>query len=241
MDQWQSDIHIVLTGTIVPNASFTVINDPSRRRQEYLDAIRYYSQFAPVHFLENSSHELSSDADFISSARVTIRQFPVSLFARKGKGYQEFEMLDSWVSSNKNPPRRWVKITGRYIVRNISDILMDCRRAESYAFIIDLCGRSKIARTHLFYAETDAYRNYLLDSYRECNDESGDWIERVLFNKIRGWDERRTRTFSLEPNVTAVSGSTGASYDSSISKYKINSIMRAANNLFDKQCLWYAK
>lgn len=241
MHQYQSDIHIVLTGTIVPNANFTVVNDPSRRRQEYLQSIEYYSKFAPVHFLENSLYDIDNDAEFGSDDRVTIRQFPVSTHFTRGKGYQEFEMLDSWISSDSILPARWVKITGRYTVRNISEILMDCRRVPDVPFIIDLCRRSKIARTHLFCAETSFYKSHLLNSYKQCNDESGEWIERVLFKRILSWNESRTRTFSVEPNVTAVSGSTGANQEISPSRHRINSMLRSVNHVFDKRCLWYPK
>ena len=89
---------IVLTGTIVPNSNFTTYTNPQVRRAEYLAAIHYYSGFAPVYFLENSAYDLASDPEFISSEDVAIRKFPVSKFAERGKGFQEFEMLDAWLN-----------------------------------------------------------------------------------------------------------------------------------------------
>ncbi|MBK6799323.1 MAG: hypothetical protein IPG76_21700 [Acidobacteria bacterium] len=40
-----------------------------------------------------------------------IRKFPLSASREKGKGYQEFEMLDSWIISEFDIPGRWIKIT----------------------------------------------------------------------------------------------------------------------------------
>jgi hypothetical protein len=240
MNQRQSDINIILTGTIVPNASFTVVSDPSLRRQEYLDAIKYYAKFAPVHFLENSLYDLDCDPDFRLNESVKIRKFPVSSFSQRGKGYQEFEMMDSWISSNLDVPERWLKITGRYLVENISDILTDCHRDERKQLVIDLSKRSKIAHTHMFCSTSDFYRKNLLNSYKECDDESGEWIERVLYKKSEGWGSGATRTFRVEPNIKAVSGSTGGSLAIPTLKRKIKSALRAVNGFFDNQYLWYS-
>ena len=114
-----NDLAIVLTGTIVPSAPFTVHNDPRIRRREYLEAIRFYSEFAPVYFLENSPYPLGDDAEFNQFPNVRLRQRPLSTKPERGKGYQEFEMIDGWLLNEPQPPRRWVKITGRYLYRNL--------------------------------------------------------------------------------------------------------------------------
>jgi hypothetical protein len=111
------NLSIVLTGTIIPNTTLhTQYVDPEARRQDYLNAIHFYRNFAPVYFLENSSYDLKGDRAFQAIPKVTVHQFNASSPAR-GKGFQEFEMLDQWIAIEPNLPKRWVKITGRYLER----------------------------------------------------------------------------------------------------------------------------
>jgi hypothetical protein len=55
---------IVLTGTITPNSIRTTHVDTMMRRQEYLNAVKFYTKFAPVFFLENSCYSLDQDKEF---------------------------------------------------------------------------------------------------------------------------------------------------------------------------------
>lgn len=236
-----TDIAIVLTGTIIPNAPFTVHSDPVVRRREYLQAIDFYSSFARVYFLENSTYDLESDSDFHARPRVNIRRFRPSMHTQKGKGFQEFEMLDSWLLAESEPPQRWIKVTGRYIFSNFDSLLEDCRKNTSADLIIDLCGFSHKARTHLFCARTDFYLKFLVGSYLECNDETGEWIEKVLYGKLRRNGGLRTAVFSVEPDLRAISGSTGGNLESPPAKLKAKSFLRSINRLIDETQLWYTR
>ena len=121
-----TEIPIVLTGTIIPNTNIRMKHlDAEKRRKEYLNCINYYRNFAPVYFLENSSYPVEEDLEFTSIPNVEIRKFPVSSFPEKGRGFQEFEMIDSFIKNEKNIPNKFLKITGRYFYTNIKDILID--------------------------------------------------------------------------------------------------------------------
>lgn len=234
-------LHIVLTGTIVPNAILTAMADPARRRQEYLDAIRHYSRFGPVHFLENSSYDVEGDPEFRTDQNVIVHKFPPSTFFQRGKGFQEFEMIDAWVNSGKQVPARWLKISGRYLVRNADEMLADCASVGGPPLVIDLCARSRIARTFIFSATTAAYRQRIEGAYLECDDESGAWIERVLFRRLQAITPPASRLFSSEPHVDAVSGSTGGSLRISPLRHRAKALCRTVNRWFDDRQLWYAK
>lgn len=199
---------IVLTGTIVPNSTLVEHRDFRQRRLEYLKAINYYRRFSTVYFLENSSYDLQADQEFSSLQNVKIRKFPVSKFYQLGKGYQEFEMLDNWVRSEKLMPSRWVKITGRYIITNFAEIFSDCIRSDSDEIIIEQrLWPSTEARTELFCISTATYENSLLGIYNLCDDSKGVWIEHVVRSKIRAVE--RVRTFKALPLIVGVSGTTG--------------------------------
>lgn len=236
------DIAIVLTGTIVPNAPFTAYNDPQVRRREYLEALKFYSQFAPVYFLENSTYPLADDAEFNQLSNVMIRQRPVSALPERGKGYQEFEMIDGWLMNEAPPPSRWIKITGRYLYRNFAALLADCRREQTARIIIDQCPRSQKARSYLFCIETEFYREHIAGAYRECDDPSGNWIEYVLFRRLANLSAsrmRQMRLFAAEPQLQAISGSTGGNLETPPLKFAAKQVLRRINYLFDQRMLWY--
>ncbi|MEP7338561.1 MAG: hypothetical protein ABI977_12555 [Acidobacteriota bacterium] len=233
------DIAIVLTGTIIPNAPFTAHNDPQVRRREYLEAIRFYRQFAPVYFLENSSYALGDDAEFNAFPDVMIRQRPTSIAPQRGKGYQEFEMIDGWLMDEPRPPRRWVKITGRYLYQNFASLLVDCRRQPQARILIDQCARSRKARGYLFCVETEFYRERIAGAYRECDDASGNWIEYVLYNCLSRVPDTQVRLFAEEPQLRAISGSTGGDLETPPVKFAVKRVLRWINYFFDEQRLWY--
>ncbi|MBK6799324.1 MAG: hypothetical protein IPG76_21705 [Acidobacteria bacterium] len=80
-----------------------------------------------------------------------------------------------------------------------------------------------------------------MDTYKNCDDESGDWIERILFKRLESLMPFEISTFSVEPDLKAISGSTGGDLGSSVLKYNAKSILRIFNRLFDKQYLWYTR
>jgi hypothetical protein len=202
------NISIVLTGTIVPNAIRVEHTDFQRRRDEYLRAIEYYHEFAPVYFLENSTYDVMGDREFFKYDNVHIRKFPVSNNYHKGKGYQEFEMLDNWFNTEQLLPSRWIKITGRYIVVNFEDIFRDCINNYLYDLIIEQrILPSKIAHTDVFYVTSLFYRDHFIGVYQDSDDSRGKYIEHIIRERIRRID--RFRTFKMMPLISGINGSTG--------------------------------
>jgi hypothetical protein len=230
------DIAILLTGTIIPHSSFVVHADPKLRRDEYITAINYYSQFCPVYFLENSEYDIFADPEFSSCTNVTIRKFPVSPEYSRGKGFQEFEMIDKWLETEKNPPRMIIKISGRYIVNNFHQIFSECRNVEEEICLIDLYRKPKVAISSLFSITRDNYSRYFKGVYLECDDQKGLWIERILFKKITSSD-LKTRFFQHEPRVYGISGSSGMKLSKRHIIYMIKDQKRFVYNLFHQKSL----
>ena len=202
---------IVLTATIIPNAILTEHSDFMQRRAEYLKAIDFYQRFADVYFLENSSYDLASDAEFSKYKNVHIRKFPISGYPQKGKGFQEFEMLDAWLSAEVSPPSHWIKVTGRYIVQNFSEILQDCSDSKEDELMIERkFFHSKFARTDIFCVRSSFYQSHLLGAYQHCNDASRRYIEHVISSKIKNLEH--VRVFGVTPLIVRISGSTGRAY-----------------------------
>lgn len=232
---------IVLTATVIPNGVVTASFDPETRLEEYRKALEFYLRHAPVVFLENSNYPLEKHDEFRETSRLRIRRFAASKNPERGKGYQEFEMLDAWLSSEVKPPTYWMKITGRYRILNIQTILNECRSDLSKKIIIDQTRRTELARTYSFFAASEFYKKHMRGLYQKCDDRTGDWIERVLFQKLREVAAKQVRLFKTQPRILATAGSCGAAFPTGKTQWWMKQILRNANRLIDERYLWYSK
>ena len=233
-----TEIPIVLTGTIIPNTDVRLQHiNPEQRRKEYLDCINYYRNFAPVYFLENSSYPVEEDPAFTSIPNVTIRKFPLSFFPEKGRGFQEFEMIDAWVKSEPHIPRRWLKVTGRYLYQNIQDILDECDQNRSKNLIINQYLSSNRAVVALFFTDTEYYLKNFVGMYSMCDDSKDLIIERVLNFKLRFLSKADFKRFKAYPKAKGIYGGSATE----MSNYwidKINASVLGVNYIFDKHYIW---
>jgi hypothetical protein len=240
MDEYMQDkIAIVLTGTIVPNSILTTHIDADVRRKEYLRSIHFYTKLAPVYFLENSTYPLEEDEEFTSIPNLFIRKMPLSLFYDKGKGYQEFEMIDRWIDTEHNPPLKWLKISGRYIFKNCSSIIEECINDDRCDLAIDRLLYHHIAYTDLFYTTTEYYTKKIVGIYKLCDDVTGEYIEKVIFQKIAENETESVRIFVNSAKTLVTTGSTSYKKDDGGITYLVKSILRYINRLFDRKYLLY--
>lgn len=232
---------IVLTATIVPNVGGTPAINSEKRLAEYIEGLKFYLQYAPVIFLENSGYPLEQYAEFRETPRLRVRKFPPSKNPERGKGYQEFEMLDAWLNTEPQPPARWLKISGRYQLLNILNILDECRRDSQHSLIIDQIARTHMARTYYFCVNSDFYQKRLRGLYHRCDDRTGDWIERMLFRELKLVPADEVRFFSTQPRIAAVAGSSGKVFSTGRSQWLVKQILRQLNRFIDGKYLWYSR
>ncbi len=237
----QDELSIVLTATIVPNVTGASSMNPESRLAEYRRVLQFCQQFAPVIFLENSRYPLEQHPEFADSSRLQVRRFPPSASSERGKGYQEFEMLDAWIDFESQPPARWLKITGRYQALNLGTILAECQREQEHVMLIDQLARLRLARTYLFYCTTAFYRERMAGLYRQCDDRNGDWIERVLYRELEKPPCPPVRFFKTQPRLRASAGSTGNPFPTGKFQWLAKQSLRRINRLMDERRLWYAR
>ena len=233
------DLPVVLTGTIIPNVTGVASVDPATRLTEYCRVLQFCQQFAPVYFLENSGYPLDRHPEFAESPRLHVRRFAPSANPERGKGYQEFEMLDAWLATEPQPPPRWLKISGRYHVLNLAAILTECRREQNYPLLLDQLLKQQLARTHLFYTRTDFYRAHVRNLFRRCDDNTGDWIEHVLFRELEKLPAGQVRMFKTQPHLRAQAGSTGMAFPTGNLQWVVKQCLRRVNRLVDERRLRY--
>ena len=232
-----TNIAIVLTGTITPNTKlFNNHLNPQTRRNEYLAAINFYRQFGEVYFLENSIYSLEQDPDFHNIPNVSIRKFPVSSFPDRGKGFQEFEMIDAWINSETNLPSKWIKVTGRYIYQDFQKILKECNQ-NSQSITINQYLFAKRADVALFCTTTNFYKNHLIGIYRQCDDSQGIHIEGVMNANLTMLSKSSFLRFKIYLKCTGIAGDTGRRISSTWLD-AINSRVMRLNYLLDKRYVW---
>lgn len=230
-------VSIVLTGTIVPNTVlFSKYLDPQVRRKEYLTAIHFYRNFGTVYFLENSSYPLEEDNEFCSIPNVIIRKFPISNFPDRGKGFQEFEMLDAWINSEIDIPPKWIKVTGRYLYKNFQKILDECF-TRNQSIIINQYKFAKRADVALFCTTTDFYQNHIIDMYQKCDDSKDIIVENVMNATLSKIDKISLTRFKVYLKCIAISGSTGKII-SNIFLDAVNASISSCTYLLDRRYIW---
>jgi hypothetical protein len=238
--EFQAEIPVVLTATITPNVAGSTAMNPETRLAEYRQVLQFCQQFAPVIFLENSTYPLERHPEFSNSPRLQVRRFAPSLTPERGKGFQEFEMLDAWLASEPQPPARWLKITGRYRLLNLPAILAECRRNQTQALLIDQVHRLQWTRSYLFCASTAFYQSQLQGIYRQCDDRDDHCIEHILFRTLAKMPASQVQLFRTQPRIQAVSGATGAVYPSGSWQWLAKQCLRRLNRVVNRRRLLYA-
>jgi hypothetical protein len=201
---------ILLTGTIIPNSIYTQHVNHVERLNEYIMAIKFYlGEFKndDVFFLENSEYDLENDElikSLCSNKRFSVLKFKKSDKYYEGKGYQEFEMIDAAVHKLQNEYQSFIKVTGRYIVKNAFKITnFNCK-----GLVVDLHKNSKIAQTYFIYFTTQFYINYLKGEFKKVNDNESVIIEKVIYQKIILSNcIDKCQLFNKTPILEGVSGS----------------------------------
>ena len=150
-------------------------------------------------------------------------------------------MLDRWLESGSPVPQRWLKITGRYQILNLKDLLHECETDDRAKLIIDQVPRAKMTRTYVFCSTTDFYKKQIKGSYRECDDRKGEWVERVLYRRLAASSSNVVHSFRTQPRISATAGSSGAAFPTGVLQWRLKQLLRRFNRLFDRQYLWYSR
>jgi hypothetical protein len=226
---------LLITGTVVPNSNFVVHTNQKSRRDEYYTSLVFYKEQFPtddLFFLENSRYDFSNDKEFqqlLSDKKITLLKFPVSDKFNQGKGYQEFEMLDSAIENLSDKYDSFVKITGRYKVPNLKHLI----NFEANGLVADMHKKHKVVQTNVFYVSKTFYCSYLKNLYLEVDDSKGLYIEKVIYERILSEKLiNKISLFSSNPIIVGVSGSYGGTLNRNKLKMKIRNLERKLLRLF---------
>jgi len=131
---------LVMTATITPPASvpFLARNDPRLRLKDYEESLKFYLPLinqciSTIVFAENSNSDISSLQDLVDRAGFN-KQVEFLVFEgldyppSYGRAYGEFKLIDyamehSQIIKNQDQEAIIWKVTGRYIVKNLCQII----------------------------------------------------------------------------------------------------------------------
>ncbi len=218
---------LCLTATIVPHTTHVARSDVAQRLEDYKSAIRFYLKYfkGQIAFIENSDFDLDSDREistYCQEDHFNVYRFKHHPETDRGKGFQEFYMLDEFVRVHLNNPYL-IKVTGRYLIHNIAQLAV---RMEG-PLCIDLHRKLRVAQTTIFGVDREAYLDHLADCYAEANDDEGRFIEHVVYDKIANSTlAKRTNILPENPLIEGISGSHGASMERNPYKMKVRTLER---------------
>jgi hypothetical protein len=193
---------VILTGTVLPNAIYGLdADDFALRKAQYLLAMRFYRTTLkhPIIYIDNSGYDFKNDADFarqFAEMDIELIEFPRSAHPSKGKGFQEFEMLNHVVGLYQSKFTSFIKITGRYIYTNIEELM---QTPGNYKLLIDRHIRFSSAITSLFRCDFDFYLKFLNDAYLLADDATGEYIEKVLYKILKNAPKNTVSSFYRNP------------------------------------------
>ena len=215
---------ILLTSCVNPNGMpFTALSDINVRKQQYLDALRFYVNNTPlpIVYVDNSNVDIK-EYNVISNIvddRLELLSFDGNHDKEHGKGYGELEIIDYAIKHsniiNNNKKVSIIKRTGRLVIVNIMTLLNQLKYnilPSSNSVICSMNSDFSMADSRLLIAPLNFYKR-LIENRMAINDSEGVYLEHVLCSLIKKQNLYAFHTFFSEPQYQGVSGSTNITYE----------------------------
>lgn len=209
---------ILLTACVNPGRMpYTVLTDKSVRLQQYRAALDFYlSQTSlPVVFCENTLCDFSADyQQYIDSGQLEYITFDGNSFDHsKGKGYGEALIMEEAFSRSEQLQHCdiVIKITGRLIVKNISQLVNDNSRML-FPTIQTFPSANGMIDSRLIIMPKSFCTDEFLPAKSKINDSAEYYFEHLLFDTLKNRQRFAHIPFLHVPLIEGVSGSSGKKY-----------------------------
>lgn len=221
----KQDVAILLTACVNPmGMSYTVLQDSHVRKQQYIEALRYYLDNTGVIivFVDNTESDLTPYFEKeIETGRLEILSFDGNHFEKaKGKGYGESLIIEYGLNNSRFliDINLIIKITGRLKCLNIEKVIAKCCNSETvYSwFVLDEYS-CPICESRVFIAPRVFYEQYFLPKKNEIDDSNHQYFEHVLLKSLNKWigNKRNFKEIWFPLVLNGIGGSTGQVYSKS--------------------------
>lgn len=209
------------------------VDQPHIRLAQYLKAMDFYIEYSSLKrivFCDNSDFEydykeICKKAES-RNVKLEILRFKGrgELAIEKGKGYGEGEIID-YVLKNSiliNDSDILVKVTGRYIIRNMERILQNCKNETIY-FNLSGMGLPYI-NTSFYVVPNRFYKQHLKDVFYSVDDKRHHPLEWCFFRELHK-EEVVFKCFKRYPYIIGIGGTSGQKLQENIIKYYIKNFL----------------
>ena len=191
---------LLLTATLRPPPGIPrlALTDPARRLADYERALTHYlalldGTFDAIVYAENSGHDLSRLRARVSTCAQRARvEFIDGSHLRydpaHGRGYGEFLLVDHAMSHARHlacldDTIVW-KCTGRYLVRNLAELVRDYPPCDLYCHMRDYPLR--LCELYLLAWNARAYRSLVRGMYDELRNDATPGVHTLEETQFRG-------------------------------------------------------
>lgn len=214
------------------NVPFTRIVNLEERLAQYIHSIQFaidnYSSITKIIFCENTNY----DYDFTLLTERALskgKHFEYLTFQgdydqiqKLGKGYGEGEIIKYALDFSRllRTESSFYKLTGRIVVKNMDEVVKTTTYISAFIFKQkDITNKPfDYIETYFYKAETEFYIEYLLNSYKYCNDFYTQYLEHVFYKSLCSLP---LRCFKIQPILSGKLGTSGELYDQSSTKVLI--------------------
>ncbi len=225
-------IPLLLTATTNPGNTINVtVNSVEDRRQQYLSALEFYLDskvFQRVIFAENSGDDLEflipvkEKAENLGIEIELLEKCGSNEWPAYGKGRGELSIIQQafkrsqWLQEKND---RVMKITGRYIIKNIDRLTNKINRILAEV-VCDLRGNLSTADSRLFVGSKRFIEEDFFPKFEFIDDRQEIYFEHVLaqaahFSMSKGFDWELLPEL---PIIDGINGTTGEKIKISLSK-----------------------
>jgi hypothetical protein len=216
---------LFLTGCINPKGMlFTQLQNEEDRRNQYLEAIRFYldKTALPLLFVENSGTDITPYfASEIESRRLEILTFEGNNYPRElGKGYGEMLIIQHALNHSVliSEYNFILKITGRIKILNIRSVLKQFYSVNEKQVYVNFHTALSYADSKCWGADKGFYQDYLTPYQPHLNDSTGFYFEHALSKAVHQAiiDDFKFSFISTLPRYSGISGTSNNKYKDSI-------------------------
>lgn len=207
---------ILLTSTIRPNITvFSKRNDPRVRERDYRDVVYALAKTDyPIVFCDSSDYPLDNIKGVLDARApetYEVLQFDGSTFpAALGKGYGELQIIKYALEHSKilKGCDFIVKITGRYSVQNLEQILDSMKVDGSTLVVADYAPLARYTYSGFFIARPIFFTKYLFPLQDFLNDSEKRFFEIALHQAIQKAEQEGSAVlpFPVKPLISGYSG-----------------------------------
>src|SRR5574344_1245829 len=223
-------ITILLTSCIAPKG-IPYYSSTEYRKRQYINALLFYVKETTYNivFCDSSNIDISVDVNpDLLSQRVEILFFNGDTFDKKrGKGYGEANIIEYSLSHSIYLKKcsHMIKITGRYIIQNIQNVVP--LKLEANTLLVDSNFQLSYAMSYFFIAPKKFFIDYLLNNKEKMDDSKNVYFENVLGYTCKLWlTKYKIYSFKEAIFIIGDTGSTGRKYNSPTRLTQIRKIIK---------------